>query len=730
MKLRLQITVSAGAAFAFEHAGPRLRIGRDSACELALHGDEFDSVSWNHAQIELSARGAALTDAQSKNGTYVNERRITEQTSIQVGDDIRLGKKGPRLTVVELDLGPPLSELSASAQPSLEAPAERALAAAQRKPVLARPPAAARTGRRRRWIGAAVAGLCLLAITIGTFVFRGQPARTPAGPDPAKLAEQARAILEKNCYRCHGQDGSNEGRMNFILNRQALVEKKKVVPGDPEQSRLYRKVKAGAMPPDEEQPRPSASDIDVLRQWIAAGAPPFARDEYAVRPIEQYVLSAIRTHLGQVPSDQRVFQRYFILTHLHRNPKVPKADLRIYQAAVSKLLNSMSWQSEIAVPTVIGADKSILAVDLRHIGWEQHQAWNDLLRSYPYGLRCDHDPDETVQQLAREVYDRTGTVQPFVRADWFVANAARPPLYHSLLRLPRHATELERDLHVDVPRNIQAERLVRAGFTSSGVSSQNRLVERHEARYGAYWKSYDFKPNQGRSNLFQFPLGPSFAGNEFSDLAFEHDGGEIIFNLPNGLQGYLLVDGKDNRIDAGPIEVVRDSRQTSGTPVIVNGLSCMACHEHGMIRGFKDTVRGGTGVSPAARVKVQKLYPEAATMDKLLEQDEQRFRQALAKATGSFASEDREPIGLVARTHVNKELGLSDAAAELGLTQPAQLKAAIQNNNRLRALGLGPLADGNTIKREAWESLRSTLSPFQEAARELGLGEPVPAQPK
>ena len=69
---------------------------------------------------------------------------------------------------------------------------------------------------------------------------------------------------------------------------------------------------------------------------------------------------------------------------------------------------------------------------------------------------------------------------------------------------------------------------------SSGVSGQNRMVERHDAQFGAYWKSYDFKPNNTKSDLAQFPLGPVFKDHPFEKLAFEHDGGELIFNLPNG----------------------------------------------------------------------------------------------------------------------------------------------------------------------------------------------------
>ena len=109
--------------------------------------------------------------------------------------------------------------------------------------------------------------------------------------------------------------------------------------------------------------------------------------------------------------------------------------------------------------------------------------------------------------------------------------------------------------------NFRRDRLARAGLSRSGVAVQaNRLLERHEAAYGAYWKSYDFRSGAGRGNLVRFPLGPAnlFQRHPFAEQAFVQDGGEIIFHLPNGLQGYMLVNGKEERINEGPADVVRD----------------------------------------------------------------------------------------------------------------------------------------------------------------------------
>ena len=132
---------------------------------------------------------------------------------------------------------------------------------------------------------------------------------------------------------------------------------------------------------------------------------------------------------------------------------------------------------------------------------------------------------------------------PSVHIDWFIATASTPPLYHELLSLPLTDRDLETRLEVDVARNITnapGVRVWRAGFNNSGVSTNNRVVERHTSRYGAYWKSYDFAGSVGAQNILTHPLN------------FTHDGGEVIFNLPNGLQGYYLANASGFRLDDAP----------------------------------------------------------------------------------------------------------------------------------------------------------------------------------
>ncbi len=247
----------------------------------------------------------------------------------------------------------------------------------------------------------------------------------------------------------------------------------------------------------------------------------------------------------------------------------------VKRAAVSKLLNSLSHEREIARPEAIDAGSEvILHVDLRAYGWEPDD-WVEVEKANPYGVL--HVQDREVLQIEQDIARLAATRLPVLRGDWFVATVSRPPLYDRLLRLPESLKELEKTLGVNFERNFEEARLKRGGLITSGVSRHNRLVERHPTPFGAYWRSYDFKQSAGRGNLLEFPLGPRFPGNRFDDQAFEQAGGEVIFNLPNGLQGYMLADAKDRRLDVpAPVAIVSDRSETSGTPEIVNGLSCMA----------------------------------------------------------------------------------------------------------------------------------------------------------
>jgi len=88
-----------------------------------------------------------------------------------------------------------------------------------------------------------------------------------------RLAMQAKNVLLRNCYECHGKPGAYP-RIGFkgVLDYDDLIRSGKVVPGDLT-SELFNEVSSGAMPPAIAQSQPSPAEINILKRWILAGAP-------------------------------------------------------------------------------------------------------------------------------------------------------------------------------------------------------------------------------------------------------------------------------------------------------------------------------------------------------------------------------------------------------------------------------------------------------------------------
>ncbi|VTU01226.1 wd40 repeat-containing protein : WD40 repeat-containing protein OS=Singulisphaera acidiphila (strain ATCC BAA-1392 / DSM 18658 / VKM B-2454 / MOB10) GN=Sinac_7396 PE=3 SV=1: Pkinase: PSCyt1: PSCyt1 [Gemmataceae bacterium] len=140
---------------------------------------------------------------------------------------------------------------------------------------------AVRWCRRRPVLVALVAavGLAPVAVWGGDYVAaERRRARAVA------VAPQAREILQRHCYECHGANPDKVDRDFLALDRASLLDphRKNVVPGHPDQSRLIQRIADGTMPPREEElrlPRVSSLELGILREWIAGGAPPFPPED-------------------------------------------------------------------------------------------------------------------------------------------------------------------------------------------------------------------------------------------------------------------------------------------------------------------------------------------------------------------------------------------------------------------------------------------------------------------
>ncbi|MBA4189456.1 MAG: hypothetical protein C0467_15810 [Planctomycetaceae bacterium] len=153
-------------------------------------------------------------------------------------------------------------------------------------PVVARPQSRVARGlkwcRRRPALMGLLLLLALAPVAIATWKrieSENRQARIVARA--VEVAPQAREILQRHCYECHGE---RVERKLLVLDRVSLLDpsRKNVVPGHPDQSRLIQRIVDGTMPPKEEElrlPRVSPLELSILQEWIAGGAPPFPPED-------------------------------------------------------------------------------------------------------------------------------------------------------------------------------------------------------------------------------------------------------------------------------------------------------------------------------------------------------------------------------------------------------------------------------------------------------------------
>ncbi|RKU17910.1 hypothetical protein C6501_03260 [Candidatus Poribacteria bacterium] len=508
------------------------------------------------------------------------------------------------------------------------------------------------------------------------------------------IAEEAYVIIEQYCLGCHGETGHFKD--DLLIEYRSLLDNGMVIPGNPESSEFYKRLLPSTDPNKPQmplgQPALPQTSIDTIERWITEGAPNWVTEQDVPFITTDAVFKVVKEHLEGLDAFDRPFARYFSLTHLY-NAGVTPDTLNDYRNALSKLVNSLSWGINVVNPQPINEEKTLLYIDLRHYEWERGtNRWTQIEQEYDYNIEFDEETQKDLYDTLTSLRTEMECHVPIVHVDWFLANASLPPLYHEILDLPQNVSTLEAKLDVDVAVNLQTApgvRVWRAGFNDSGVSSHNRVVERHTSRYGAYWKSYDFAGSVGTQNIFAHPL------------SFTHDGGEIIFNLPNGLQAYYLADAVGDRINVAPTNIV--SNPAASDPAVRNGLSCIGCHTEGM-REFEDTVRAAIDQAdnpPYNKTQALRLYVEKSVMDALVKDDAKRYKEALEKTGGNI--EDIEPVHRFHETFQGA-LDATHAAAAVGLETEDFLQK-IREDTRLQSLGLLALtSEGGNVKRDAWTS--------------------------
>lgn len=492
------------------------------------------------------------------------------------------------------------------------------------------------------------------------------------------LVPRVLGVLDKNCAKCHGAGSTAQGGIDYMLDLDALIANGKVKPGLPEESRIWLRMSAtdGPMPPLSEEQRPNATDITAVGEWITSCAgvqscadQPFIPTTETLAKISNDLNTSPEVSINALP-----FTRYFSLVHLY-NAGWCEEEIEIYRQGLSKLVNSLSRETKVVAPVAIDPLRLIYRIDIRDYDWDRKvsisegsqagrvydDVWELIADQNEYTIEYEGDNAEKIKL-------DTFTKFPVLQADAFVDATSRSPLYYDVLSIPTRRQDLEQEFGINLAADINKEvtedpnKVARAAFHKSDVSDFHRVIERHEfpdASNRVYWISFDFSSEAGDKNVFVNPLD------------FKFDGGEIIFNLQNGLQGYMLVNALGNRLNEAPTNIVRDKNQKDG--IVRNGISCMGCHSSGMITAQDDLrweIDHGEGAGifdDPERDQIRRLYPERADFEVLLAEDTDRFTAAVD--TLAIPSEAKDEPIVTTFLAFDEDVKLRRAAAELGLPE-------------------------------------------------------------
>ncbi len=254
--------------------------------------------------------------------------------------------------------------------------------------------------------------------------------------NPAKVSfqRQIRPLLSENCFHCHGPDAATRmAGLRLDTREGAFAERKPgpaIVAGNPEASRLWVRVsetrEARLMPPPASHRKLNAAQKQLLKEWIAQGAPweehwsfiapkrptpPAVKDlaKWVKNPIDQFVLAKLEA-AGLQPApqaDRRTLIRRVSLdlTGLPPTPAEVEAFVNdrspdAYGKLVDKLLAKPQWgehRGRYWLDAARYADTHGLHIDNYREIWP-YRDW--VIRAFNRNLPFDQF---TIEQLAGDL---------------------------------------------------------------------------------------------------------------------------------------------------------------------------------------------------------------------------------------------------------------------------------------------------------------------------------------
>jgi len=294
-----------------------------------------------------------------------------------------------------------------------------------------------RTILRDGFLPGCVSTLALIATQL--FAETKASASAGAGID---FSRQIRPILSDNCFACHGPDeGARKAKLRLDIKEGALKGGKSgdpaIVPGKADESELIKRIitsdEDDVMPPPKSKKKLTATQIDLLKRWVAEGAPwpshwAFEKPEHPALPetkekgwarngIDQFILARLDKE-GLKPSpeaEKTTLIRRASLDLTGLPPTVDEADTFLndqsadaYEKLVDRLLASSRYGEHMAkhwMDAVRYADSHGYHIDSQRDIWA-YREW--VVKAFNQNLPFDQF---TIQQLAGDLLPNATTDQ-------------------------------------------------------------------------------------------------------------------------------------------------------------------------------------------------------------------------------------------------------------------------------------------------------------------------------
>lgn len=503
-------------------------------------------------------------------------------------------------------------------------------------------------------------------------------------------------VLRANCSGCHSSARANQRPLHAdadvgLAHEQALAY---VNLRQASASRFISRLEIDNHNCWSDCSADATTMLEAVQHWSELlGADNLPVVDLAVYPgqvTEDQVREWIATDRDGLAPVDLPYIRYTSLHELH-NRGATLDDMNTARAGISKVLNSTArYAPEIVNPVPVDPYSLVYRFDIRDywgyvrttdvgsdcLSGDSNTAYLDpgtvepsaacSLELWDRITRGNYDvsPDDSEWIALGRPANNEGFREQYVEATQLAYTLSRPDVYNDIMQIPPFAGSLERQVGIDKSLTYQFMTV------NDAITIGERLMWRAESIDGYYWKTVDqfsmvdfifyerpapiFTNERDKSQIITTPVlanddgSVSIPNGYTGNTGAQAQASEVIFSLPNGLQGYAIFGAGNQRRDDAFTFVVIDPRRVGELPGdrsangplnfsgkrLLNGASCMGCHGGGMNRA-PDNMRPYIAAAPrgawtkhATLDAIEELYPGGEVMGEIIENDRDFFLSA------------------------------------------------------------------------------------------------------